>query len=315
MGALIETVIIANPAAGAGRAGERLLSIERAVFDTFGRATLQESDLRTTVATHVRNALLRGARRLVVVGGDGTVNEAVNGYFAVPEAQRDNAEFLFLPAGTGGDFARVLGTRGLAVDTIVTSSTPRKVDAGSISFGDGSVHHFLNIASLGVSAAIAHRVNFSSKRAGGNVSFVLGTLAALLQWRDVRVRVRIDDAVEKELSATCIAVANGRYFGSGMMIAPNALLNDGLLDIILLDGVGALTFVAHAHKLYAGKHLCLKGVSVYRGKRVTVKPLSGPFQLEADGECPGDAPVEIRIVPQSIRILAPWERVGTTMCT
>jgi YegS/Rv2252/BmrU family lipid kinase len=308
----IKTVIIANPAAGAGRSMQMLPRIERAVIRQFGSCHIRLSDPEHSVDEWVRSEILMDATCLVVVGGDGTFNAAVNGCFQVPAERRNGVSFLSVPAATAGDFSRVTGAAGLSVEQIIRQSTPQTIDAGEILFSaTGKRHHFINIASLGVSAAIAHGVNLRSKRFGGHVSFVSQTLRTLRSWRDVRICLRVDDHPEREIDMTCVAVANGRCFGSGMQIAPDALLNDGLLDVVVLENMGAWTFISRAHRLYRGGVLSLKGASLIRGRRISLTPLNESVMLEADGEFPGNAPVEISILPSAITMLAPWHRATT----
>ena len=307
----MNTAIIVNPVSGAGKGRRMLPRVEKAVRRIFGDAQVMRSGEGEGVGALVRRAVADRVERLVVVGGDGTVNEAVNGFLSM-EGQRPDVAFVFLPAGTGGDFARSTGAAGQSIDDVLAGSTGQ-VDAGEICFADGRRHFFVNIASLGVSAVIAHGVNERSKRLGGMPAFVAGTVRGLLSWRDVPVRLQIDDTVDQELVITSVAAANGRFLGSGMMLAPDALLNDGLLDVVVLQEMRLRDFVMNARRLYGGRVLSLPGATCYRGREITVTPLEGRLLLEADGEIPGEAPVRIRVLPGAIRILAPWHRVKTVI--
>lgn len=309
-------LIIANPRAGAGRAGRGLSGIEAAVRARFGPAEIRLSRAPGEVEALVREAAAAGVPTIVAVGGDGTVNEAVNGLW--DEAAGRLAEplpaLLLLPAGTGGDYARSIGTAGLDPAEIVAIATERRVDLGRVSVaapGGGVVSRlFANIASAGSSAAIAESVNRASKRLGGRLAFAWGTLRGLAGWRDRPVRVIVDGEVAAEEVLSAVVVAVGRCFGGGMRIAPEAILDDGRFDVVLMRPVGPLRFVAQGRRAYRGTHLGLPEFSLLRGRRVRVEVLDegSSVPVEADGEHPGFLPLEAEILPGALRLLAPWDR-------
>jgi YegS/Rv2252/BmrU family lipid kinase len=310
------TLIIANPRAGAGRAARALDTIERLVRRRFGEARRHLSSGPGGIERLVREAVAGGVETIVVVGGDGTVNEAVSGLWdpAAGRPAEPLPALLLLPAGTGGDYARSIGTAGLDPAAILAAATPRSVDLGRATVaGDGGrpvTRLFANIASAGSSAHIAESVNRASKRLGGRLAFAWGTLRGLAGWRNRPLRVTVDAAVvaEEELSAVIVAI--GRCFGGGMRIAPGALLDDGLFDVVLMRAVGPLRFLTQGRRAYRGTHLELPEFAVFRGRRVEVEALDdgAPVPVEADGEHPGGLPLDAEILPGALRLLAPWER-------
>lgn len=314
----MRNLVIANPRAAAGKVGKAIVGYERAVSARFGDCEVRLSGRSGGVTELVREGMEAGdVALLAVVGGDGTLNEAVNGLaeFGLGDGL---PPLLFLPAGTGGDFSRSIGTAGRDLDEILEECEPRTIDAGrvEISRADGTalIRHFLNIASLGVSADIADRVNRGTKWVGGRVAFATATIASLARWRDRRIRLRIDDEFDRELNASLVVAANGRFFGGGMMVAPEAILDDGLFDVVFMEDLGALKFAANSNKVYKGKHLGVDGISYMRGERVVVEPVDGAkVLLETDGEIPGHAPVTISIVPKALELMAPWGRAGDTI--
>jgi YegS/Rv2252/BmrU family lipid kinase len=309
-------LIIANPKAGAGRGGRGLPEIEEAVRARFGPAEIRLSRAPGEVEALVREAAVAGVPTIVVVGGDGTVNEAVGGLWdAAAGRLADPApELLFLPAGTGGDYARSTGIHGLDPAEAIAAATSRRVDLGlaAVAGRDGRpvTRLFANILSAGSSAHIAESVNRASKRLGGRLAFAWGTLKGLAVWRDRRLRVVADGEVVAEELLSAVVVAVGRCFGGGIRIAPGALLDDGLFDVVLMRPVGPLRFVAKGRRAYRGTHLELPEFSLLRGRRVRVEALDEgpPVPVEADGEHPGFLPLEAEILPGALRLLAPWDR-------
>lgn len=314
-------LVIANPRAAAGKVGKAIADYERAVSARFGDCEVRLSGRSGGITELVRHGLdSEEVERLIIVGGDGTLNEAVNGLASKSgEFMTDPPPLLFLPAGTGGDFSRSTGTSDCGMEEVLSECEARRIDVGRVEIprkGEtAEPHYFLNIASLGVSADIADRVNRGTKRVGGRVAFAAATVASLASWRDGRIRLRVDDVFDRELNASCVVAANGRFFGGGMMIAPGAVLDDGELDVIIMEDLGAFKFVTNSRKVYAGKHLGLDGVSFLRGREVIVEPVGDgrPVLLETDGEIPGEAPVKISLLPSAVTLLAPWGRAGDTV--
>jgi YegS/Rv2252/BmrU family lipid kinase len=244
---------------------------------------------------------------IVAVGGDGTLNEVVNGFFeesGTPVAPE--AELGLLPAGTGGDFRRSVGipleTKG-AVRVLAGKS--RRVDIGKVTYrtldgGQGS-RFFINVASCGVSGLVDRYVNRSSKRLGGKISFALASLRALAEYRDRRIKLQLDDGPWQEMTITSLAVANGQYFGGGMWVAPKAALDDGIFDLTLWTGFGFRDFVFKSGQLYDGRHLQLSGVTTARARKV-VATSEEEVLLDLDGEQPGQLPATWEVLPQALQL-------------
>jgi len=273
----MRSLIIANPSAAAGKAGSLLGECERAVRGRYGECEVMTSPRAGGIAELVRSAADAGGCRLCLVGGDGAVNEAIDGLADAggDGIRTDAPPMTFIPAGTGGDFARSIGAAGLAVGAVVDESVPRRIDVGRVRLvgrdGETRLRFFLNIASFGVSAAIADRVNRGSKRVGGRLAFAAATLSVLAGWRDLPVRLRVDALVDRELAASAVVVSSGRFFGGGMMVSPDALVDDGLFDVVIMEGLGAFKFALNSRRVYRGRHLSVKGVTVVRGREVTVE--------------------------------------------
>ena len=243
------------------------------------------------------------AELLVVVGGDGTVNEVVNGIAGL------DVELALIPRGTGGDFVRTFGIpRKLdqAVKVALTGRT-REIDLGKGHYrswsGADEESYFANIASAGMSGAIAKRTNETSKALGGKVSYAWATLAVFSGWRSDEVRVRVDGE-EHAGRMHDVIVANCRYLGGGMKMVPGAEPDDGLLDVLLIGDLTKRDLLLTMPKTYRGTHLPHPKATLLRGTTVEIDSPE-PLPVELDGEQPGTTPVRFEIVPRAVRLRVP----------
>jgi YegS/Rv2252/BmrU family lipid kinase len=242
----------------------------------------------------------------VALGGDGTVNEVVNGLAPSGAA---GPELAILPFGTGRDTIRTYGIprRPQRALELLRGGRTRTIDLGRATFrtdsGEGS-RWYINIGSCGLTGAVAERAQRTSKRLGGTPSFLFATLATFAGWRNVAFRVQVDDAPPLELVANNVICANGRAFGGGMRISPQAEPDDGLLDVLVWGDVGKLDLALNLPRLYRGTHLGHRKLTVLRARRVHVEP-ERPLPLELDGELPGRTPATFEIAPQALRLRVP----------
>jgi len=297
-------VFLVNPAAENGATGRRWpeLAHRAASLGLRGDAVLSERSGQ--LAELAREAAGGGASLLVVVGGDGTVNEVVNGI-----AGREDVELAVIPRGTGWDFVRTYGIPRRLEDAVEVAlrGRTRAIDLGRAQYRnwDGSAGEslFANIASAGMSGAIAKRSNESSKALGGKTSYLWATLAVFSRWRSDEVRVTVDGE-ERRGRMHDVVVANGRYFGGGMKICPEAEPDDGLFDVLLIGDLTKRDLLLTLPKTYRGKHLPHPKAEVLQG---AVVELETPEQLpvELDGEQPGTTPARFEVVPQALRLRVP----------
>jgi diacylglycerol kinase (ATP) len=305
----MKTVAVANPHACNGRVGRHWADYARSMSEVFGPLEFCHTTAPGQMTLLVRQAIHAGAERIVVVGGDGSVNEAVNGFFENEQPIGAGVTLAVWPVGTGCDFARSIGLSGVSLAQAYTNAAERRIDVGKASFtnleGHRESRYFLNISSCGSSGLIADKVNKSHKWLGSQLSYYIGTLHGLMAYRNQRVRLRVDDKTD-EMLINSVAVANGRYFGGGMMIAPHASLENGALDIVVVGNVGMPTFLKDSPLLYKGKHLAQPYIRSFRGSAVEVIPLGDtPVLLECDGEQVGRLPVRYEILPQALRLFGP----------
>jgi diacylglycerol kinase (ATP) len=252
-----------------------------------------------------REAVDGGAELVVAVGGDGTVMEAVNGLAG------SDAELAIVPRGSGGDFCRTFGIpRGIeAASRVALDGAIRAIDLGRASYrawsGEPEEAHFANVASAGMSGAIAQRANATTKSFGGRVSYLWATLAVFSRWRTSEVRVSVDGE-SRSGAMNDVIVANARYFGGGMLITPDARVDDGLFDVLLIGDVTKAELVRTMPKIYRGTHLPHPKAELLRGAVVDVESET-PLPVQLDGEQPGTTPVRFEVVPQALRLRVPLD--------
>ena len=254
-----------------------------------------------------RRQLLGGCRRIICVGGDGTLNEVVNGFMDASGPLRPEAVLGFLPHGTGCDFCRTVCPKTGLEDSLdmVCSGRFRTIDLGRVRFldheGHPRVRYFHNITSFGLGGEVVDRVNRTSKACGPFLSFIWATLAGIFVYNSKQVRFSVDDGPPRDVTILNIAVANGRYHGGGMQVAPDACVDDGLFHITVIEDMRLPEIFRHLPKLYSGGIGKIRQVSMYTGRTV-VADSEQSVLLDLDGEQPGRLPVQIEMVPAAIRI-------------
>ncbi len=302
-----ELCCIVNPAAARGRAG-RVWPQVQALLQERG-ASFQVKFTRHPGHTTglVREAVQQGYETVLVVGGDGTVNEAVNGFFVQGENINPQAKLAVIPRGTGTDFSRTLGLSPelpVLVDAILRGDT-RLIDVGRLrcTAADGSQveRYFVNIADLGYGGALLDRVNGYTKVLGGFLAYLVGMLYTLIFYDNQPIRFRIDEGQVQEGMYNAVIVANGQYFGGGMWIAPDARLDDGLFEIVLIGDVSKLEVLRNLPRLYRGTLSEHAKVHVLRGRKIEVWS-DERVLLDADGELPGQLPAAFELLPASLRV-------------
>jgi YegS/Rv2252/BmrU family lipid kinase len=298
------TVFLVNPASAGGSTGKRWPEIAHraAARGLDGDALISDGPGRLTALA--REAVQNGARRLVVIGGDGTVNEVVNG---LPDGA--DVDLAVIPRGTGWDFVRTFAIpRDLdgAIDVALSGSS-REIDLGVATYrtwsGEEAHSMFANVASAGISGAIAQRANESSKALGGKLSYYWSTLAVFFGWQTGHMRVTVDGE-SREGRMIDAMVCNGRFLGGGMMMCPEAEPDDGAFDVLLIGDVTKRDLAFVLPKTYKGKHLPHPRLEVLRGSVVTVDS-DGPLPIELDGEQPGTTPVRLEVRPRALRLRVP----------
>src|SRR5581483_3464773 len=288
---------LVNPASGNGKTGRRWPSM-RARAEELG---LRGETLFSERPGHLRKLAAAAAADhdlLVVVGGDGTLNEVVNGVVGT------GAELAVLPAGTGQDFGRTHGIGPKLEDAvrIALEGETATVDVGRARFAGGE-RYFANVGSVGMSGAVAKRANSMSKALGGRATFYYALAREFLTWRNTEVVVSYDGG-ERRGRMHDVIVANGQWHAGGMRLAPGAEADDGLFDVVLVGDVTKLDFVTTSPKLYSGRHVEHPRIDVIRAAALDVGA-DEPLPVELDGEPAGTTEVRFEVVPRALRVRVP----------
>lgn len=293
-----------NPASTGGSTGSRWPEIARRAAEL----GLEGDALFSEAPGHLRDlasqAAAAGADLLVAVGGDGTVNEVVNGLVAADA----HAELAVIPRGTGVDFVRSFEIPTKLDDalSVVLAGRSRPIDLGLATYrswsGETETLHFANVASAGMSGAIAKRVNESKSRFA-KASYFFATFSVFARWETGEVHVSVDNEIRGGRMRDVI-VANCRYFGAGMKICPEAEPDDGVLDALLIGDVTKTDLALTLPKIYRGTHLPHPKAELLRGQVVSVDARV-PLPIQLDGEQPGTTPVRFEVVPKAIRVRVP----------
>ncbi len=299
---------VVNPASANKTTGRAWAGISRRLRE----AGLEHESRLTTrpgEATELtRQALAEGYRTIVAVGGDGTVNEVVNGFFDGERWLGKGARLGILSRGTGSDLIKTLGLPKDETEAIarLKAGRTRRVDLGRVTFtdhaGQAAARYFINICGLGLDGDVVARVNRTTKAFGGKISFLWGTLATVAGYRNKDLEIVIDDGEAIKGRMCMVAVANGQYFGGGMRIAPQASPVDGLLDVVVLGDMGRLELVANLPKVYEGTHISHPKVSVWRVRQVEIHSVA-PLYFQVDGDPLGETPTRLRVLPGALQVL------------
>ena len=297
-----DVAFLVNPASANGATGKRWPSLRQRA----GALGLDGPELLSERPRHLIELAREAAgsyRLLVVVGGAGTVNEVVNGIAGL------DTELAVLPAGTGQDFGRTHGIPEGFDDAVrvALEGSARPVDLGRVSYhddGGGEAERwFANVGSAGMSGAVARRANSMSKRLGGRATFFYSLVREFAVWKNTDVTVTLDDD-ERRGAMHDVIVANGRWHGGGMKLAPDARADDGLFDVVLIGDVTKLDFVTTAPKLYSGRHIGHPRVEVLRSATVAIDAAKR-LPIELEGEQVGTTPARFEVVPGALRVRMP----------
>jgi YegS/Rv2252/BmrU family lipid kinase len=303
------TLVIVNPASAGGRTGKRWPAMREALHRAAVAYDVHHTTAPDDATTATRTALTDGYERIVTAGGDGTLNEVVNGFFTAGGLPLNSDAILgLLPSGTGGDFRRTIGlpTDPVALARILAANHTRRIDAGRIIYESSSTppRQFINIADCGVGGEVVARVNRSGNKGGGvrgTAVFLAISLRALTTFGGRPVRITLDGE-SKEMDIQNVVIANGRCFGGGMRIAPAAELDDGRFDVVILPALGRVRTLVATPSVYRGTHLHQPGVLVRRAATVRVEPLDQrPLLFDIEGEQIGMAPATLTCVPSALR--------------
>jgi diacylglycerol kinase (ATP) len=297
--------VIVNPAAGAGKSGKLWPKIS----GLFKRHGLRFEHDITEAPGHAielaRTAAGKGYDMVVSVGGDGTINEIVNGLYAA--GGLSDALLGIVSTGTGSDYIRTVGVPRQYEDACRCFLQPKKrtVDIGMIEYaknGGREERLFVNFAGMGFDAEIVRRTTQQYKSMGAMPSYLLGLLTTLVSYGNKKIKLVVD-GVEEERRVCTVIMNNGRYGGGGMLTAPHAELSDGLLDVLVVGDMSKPDLLMSLPRIYKGTHLTHPKVAMKKAKEIEIASCGQRMHLQADGELLGEAPARFRILPSMLNVI------------
>jgi YegS/Rv2252/BmrU family lipid kinase len=303
---MTRTLIILNPHAAGGLAGQLWQEIEPILWETLGELLIAVTQKPDEVAQHLDKAYSMGLTRVISIGGDGTNHALINALAAANERHPNGEPIVYgnLPIGTGRDWARGLGVPFGSIRAAadwIANAQPQPTDVGLLTFDDQR-EYFLNIASAGLGGEVSRRVE--RVRARRPWTFARATLTTIATHRPQPMQVTLDGRDWYEGDAYVVAVANGTTFGHGMKIAPNAQVRDGLFDVVLVKGIARARVLAAFGRVYSGTHLTHPGVLSTQARQVAIRSPHGLIEMELDGEYAAGRSLTFTVRPGLVKILS-----------
>lgn len=296
--------LIVNPAAGAGRTARRWPRIKQCLKKIGLKFEQDLTEAPGHAIELAKAAVSKGYKLIVSVGGDGTINEVVNGIYETGNLK--NTTLGIIGTGTGGDYIRTLGISRNYVQSCECFSHPHKivVDLGIVEHtvaGQKKQRLFANLAGLGFDAEVVKSTTKKYKSLGSVPSYLMGLLTTLVCYHNREISLKIDGKEEKR-KVCAVLMSNGKYGGGSMFIAPLADIKDGLFDIIIIGDISKPDLLASLPRIYRGTHLTHPKVTFFHGREVEIQTTEDTA-LQADGELLGEAPARFTVLPSALTIL------------
>ncbi len=253
-------------------------------------------------------AILEGTDYLIAVGGDGTMHEVVNGVMRVQKEKRKDLIVGLLPVGSGNDFARTMKLSKNISDlqALIDRHSPRKIDIGKLEFksmkGEDTLRYFINITDVGLGAEVAKKVNEGHKTYGPNISFFAATINTFLSYQRKKIKVTSDN-FNWSGNVLILCLANAKYFGSGLCIAPSAKVDDGKIAVTLAGEVSLFDYLKNLSRIRKGLQIQHPGVLYSEVENCLIEPIGKECLIEADGEMIGKIPLKVNILKDEINFL------------
>jgi diacylglycerol kinase (ATP) len=314
----MKPLLIVNPQSAGGKTGALFEKMRGPIERHLGQVDVTLTEGPRHAVDIARDAAKAGRGTVVAVGGDGSIHEVVCGLMEARDAGHKPSRLGIIGAGTGGDYRRTLGLEN-RLDRYceaITEGKTRSVDVGRFSYathtGEQKSSFFVNILSVGMSGLVDQLVAESARTLGGTIAYLASSMRGLIRSKVGRVKCTIrreDTSREETIETRCIAICNGRFFGSGMQIAPMAHPDDGLFDVVDLGAASRLRFSLVSSRMYTGTHVHSLDVKHYRCDRIEMELLNTDvadrFLLDVDGEPLGRLPLTIEMVPSAIEVFVP----------
>lgn len=297
--------MIVNPVSANGRTGRQWARTEKVLRNLWPPFEVWPTMHPGHALDLAQKAVDLGFSTIAVHGGDGTFNEVVNGLL---NRSADGIPLVFLPSGTGADLVRTLGISHTLSDAArqAVQGNAKRLDVGQIHFTDlegrSVQRYFVNVTDVGFGGDLVRYVNSHSKRLGGKLSFLKGVLITLFRYQNKPVRIILDDRETLEIRASSVVVANGKYFGGGMWVAPEARLNDGLFELVIIGDVSKLDVLTNISRLYRGTIAQHPKVKTFQAGTIELTSEEEVF-IDLDGELVGRLPARFQILPEKLSVV------------
>jgi len=301
------TLFVVNPRSAGGKTGKAWKTISPLANDYLKNHESKMTEWAGHATEITRSAIKSGFEMIVSVGGDGTNNEVINGFFENGKLVRKDVVFATIPRGTGCDFARgmKISKKPAEAFRILAGKKTRPMDVGKIEYSEGgkpAIRYFMNIAGFGASGDVVARVNRSGKTFGGFVSFLSASVASMVSFKNPKVAISYDGEAEQESVVNVVFVCNAQYCGGGMLAGPEAQIDDGMFDVTVVGDMTKTEALLAGRLLYNGKIYTHPKVKHVRARKITARSLNADVLLEADGEQPGILPATYSIVPSAVQL-------------
>lgn len=298
------TAAIVNPRSAGGRTGRMWPALRKKLP---GNLEVRMTAGPNEATNLTRHALREGFDRILAVGGDGTINEVVNGFFEHDAPVNPHASLAVIPLGTGGDFRRSLGIGSVdsAID-VLNHGQASPIDIGRLRYRDHSgemkSRYFANVVSFGMGGEVAARAKNALSRVSGKAAFMYATGEVFLRYSPKMVELRLDgEPAGVRFGILNIAIGNGRYHGGGMHVCPRARLDDGLLEVTVIESLGMFELIRDMKVLYSD-NLYVHPKTRHFHARTVVAEAAVPVSIEVDGEPLGTLPVELSLLPRALPV-------------
>jgi len=311
----MKTLFIINLNAGAGKIKKIWPKIENKIKENFKDYSVQYTERKGHAIELSRNAVKKKIPLVIAAGGDGTISEAASGFMdengkPLQKPSAKSSVLGILPVGSGCDFIRTLGIPNdinKAMD-IILKGNRKIIDMGRVTFKNHEnkteTRTFINISDTGIGAQVMHVFDRQTNLWGPFISYQAATLRGLMQFQNKHFKITLDKKKIKDEIANTVLIANGRYFGSGMKVAPGAQLDDGLFDVIILDKMSKFKMLLKMPALQRGRYEGIKEINAYKAKIIKIETEPKAF-IELDGEQLGTTPAEFEMIKSAIAVIAP----------
>jgi YegS/Rv2252/BmrU family lipid kinase len=281
----------------------------QSVFSTGFEISFSSTTAESGAKDQVRIAIENGAKYVIIAGGDGSVNEAVNGYMEVTESLRNTVTLGVYPMGTGNDFSKSLKvTKSLnELVKLIQNKSILKVDVCKMNFvgltKQDESRYFINISDIGIGGLVVEKMKNSSRKLGASLTYFKSILSSFFTYKKQPIRLKSPKMNWKgEIMSLCMA--NGKYFGSGMCIAPDAQLNDGRIQLTILGNISVIDYIRNLGKIKKGIKIFHKKILYTSVEELTVESAGEECPVDMDGEFVGYTPIEVKIHPKNVNFLA-----------